>query len=140
MDNSILVHSTLHDIRFDSESVITGDTLVPPLDILTNQIAKEEERCKDWERLNTKCHGLFGRDPSYVPQPSFLSSEQSALMTELTVFAYCQEDSFSRLARLWFGNEELLEIEATVAVDAVMETQNIGTTFLKWMLTMFRAA
>eukprot|EP01127_Copromyxa_protea_P005862 TRINITY_DN156_c0_g1_i2.p1 TRINITY_DN156_c0_g1~~TRINITY_DN156_c0_g1_i2.p1 ORF type:complete len:285 (-),score=88.70 TRINITY_DN156_c0_g1_i2:26-880(-) len=102
--------ATADDVRafFDPEDTFlldksSTDTLQIPYD----------ERALEWEELNTACHSLFGRDPSYVPPSEDQCHDQLELLTRLSVFAWCQEDSFSKLAKRWLGstNSEVEDYE-----------------------------
>jgi hypothetical protein len=107
LDQNIQTQATLHDMGFNSIEVegalsSTGDQLVPSLDLLVGPIPNTDEiRANEWETLNERCHSLFGYDPTSIPKQT---KEQKKLITNVAVFAWCQDDSYSGLAKVWLGD------------------------------------
>jgi hypothetical protein len=109
LDQNIQTRAMLHDMGFNSIEVkgalsSTGDQLVPSLDFLVGPTFNTDEiRANEWETLNERCHSLFGYDPTSIPNATKQTKEQKKLITDVAVFAWCQEDSYSGLAKVWLG-------------------------------------
>jgi hypothetical protein len=78
----------------------TSDRLIPSLNIITDEVSTEV-RAEEWEKLNNKCHSVFGASPECVPPKEDLTEVQSRTLTEVIIFVNVQKDSLSSLASRW---------------------------------------